>query len=687
MVSLVSAVARKRFICAGAAGAVGAAMLTGVGVAGAAAQLTSPMDLPDGANITYNGTGAQENSGRSLSNAGDVNGDNIDDIIIGAPDASNNSLDHSGSSYIVYGGGSPISSVDLGSLDPSTTGLQIYGAAAEDHSGSSVSGAGDVNGDGLDDVIVGAPVTDINGPDSGSAYIVYGQPNIKAVDIDLADALDPATTGLQIDGSGGDELGFSVSAAGDVNGDGLDDVVAGAPWSYQGGDYFPIGSSFIIFGQSPDNAVNIDLTTPLVPSTTGLRIDAAESDPLTNLGWSVSGAGDINGDGLGDVIIGGYQRSASYGPFGPAATYVVYGTPPGDAANIDLATPLNPANNGFRIDGAAADDYAGIAVSGAGDVNGDNLDDLIIGAPGPNVHEGATTPGSAYIVYGSPEDEAADINLADTTLDPATTGLQIEGAVIGDANGWSVSGAGDVNGDNLDDVIVGAWHASPNGLGEAGSASVVYGSKNKNAANVSLATPLNPATTGFQMDGTRDDDHVGTAVSGAGDINGDGLDDVIASAPYTDVNGSGSGSTYVIYGESAPEPPPIPVPAAQVPLKNCVKIPVDLPINKKRKLTKPRCKTTAGQAVKVNVRVKGASKRGDIRVYKLIRKKNGKTLIRTYRTRAKIVVVWKAPATDGFKEYRTKKTYKIGRSAKRQLVADIHQKSGPSRSRSMPWVR
>ncbi len=643
MVKSASAVSGKRLVCAGATGVVGAALLVGSGVTGASAELTSPIALPGGADFTFTGAAAGDQSGKSVSIAGDVNGDSIDDFIIGAPDASNNDRVSSGSSYIVYGGGAASGAADLDSLNPSTTGLRIDGAAAGDASGTSVSGAGDVNDDGIDDVIVGAPDSEPNGTSSGSAYVIYGQANSAALNIDLADALDPASTGLKIiGGASNDRAGYSVSTAGDVNGDSISDIIVGAPTTSAGGP--PLGSAFIIYGQPSNDAADIDLAVALQPASDGLRISSA--DWFSFMGGSVSGAGDVNGDTLDDVVIGAYGTN-----IGTGASYVVYGVATEDADNIDLATPLEPTSNGFRVEGAGEYSFSGMAVSGAGDVNGDGLDDVIIGEPGGG--EDATTPGNAYVIYGTPKSDAQDFDLATTPLDPATTGLQIDGAVIGDSNGRAVSAAGDVNGDQFADVIVGAIHAND----EAGSASVIYGTARKDAVNVDLATALNPATTGFQLDGATDGDSVGSSVSGAGDLNDDGLADVVVGAPGADVNGEGSGFTSVIYGAVAPEP----TPAAQVPLKNCVKVPVALPKTSKTKLTKPRCKTNAGQAVKVTARA--VSKRGDVRTFKLIKKKDGKTLIKTFKTKTRVTIKWKAPATDDYRKYKVKETYKIGKKA------------------------
>jgi len=663
----------------GMAGAVGATMLVGVGLPTAHAALSSPIDLPGGANVQLDGSGDDDHSGHAVSSIGDVNGDNIDDVIVGAPYASNNSRDTSGSTYIVYGRANPATPVDLSSLNPATTGLRIDGANADDHSGWSVSGAGDVNGDGLHDVVIGAPFDSTDAKWVGSAYVVYGQPNGQATNIDLATALDPATTGFKIDGLGTRSfIGWAVSGAGDVNGDGKDDVIVSADFADTLGRNTN-GAAYVIYGKGNGAAENIDLGNPLVPTSNGFAVNgAADGD---GIGASVSAAGDVNGDGLADVIIG---APWTYSNFGAGTSYIIYGTPTADATNIDLADGLDPTSNGFLVSGTpfpmGTEEYesAGYSVSGAGDINGDNLDDVIIGAPTIAFDE-STQTGSAYVVYGKTNGSAANIDLADTALNPASTGLKITGAAVGDNAGNAVSGAGDVNDDGFDDVLVGAWHASNNGLNEAGSSYVIYGAADQSASNIDLATPLDAATTGIQFDGGAEHDHVGAAVSGAFDMNGDGASDIIIGAPYANTNAEHSGASYVIFGQLKPTP----APAAQVPLKNCVRVPVALPKNRKTKLTKPRCKTNAGQSIRVTA--KAVSKRGDIRTFKLIRKKNGKTFIKTFKNRTRVTIKWKAPATSGYKKYQLTRTFKIGKKAKRQLALPVPEnRSSPATKNGTP---
>ena len=198
-------------------------------------------------------------------------------------------------------------------------------------------------------------------------------------------------------------------------------------------------------------------------------------------GFSVSSAGDVNGDGFDDVIIGAFGADqGGFGYFGES--YVVFGHASGFTASLDLAT-LN-GTNGFRIEGIDAYDNSGHSVSSAGDVNGDGFDDFIIGArygdPG-----GDLTAGESYVVFGKASGFSA-------SLDPATLngtdGFRIDGIDIGDNSGHSVSSAGDVNGDGFDDIIIGAHHADPGGNISAGESYVVFGKASGFSASLDLTS-------------------------------------------------------------------------------------------------------------------------------------------------------------------------------------------------------
>ncbi len=425
--------------------------------------------------------------------------------------------------------GGSLSSLNLISLD-GTDGFRLDGEADGDWAGQSVSGAGDINGDGFDDVIIGASRADPNGNSSGSSYVVFGSGDGFAASYELS-SLD-GTTGFRIDGVTADDLsGHSVSGAGDVNGDGFDDLVIGAYGASPNGT--SSGSSYILFGSAGGFAPTVDLSA--LNGTNGFRLDGNQGSDRS--GYAVSGAGDVNGDGFDDLIVGAYGADPN-GVAQSGSSYVVFGSGSGFTPSLDLSSL--DGTNGFRLDGERLDDRSGRSLSDVGDVNGDGVDDLIIGAPLSDVN--AEHAGSSYVVFGDLAGFAPVLDLS--TLD-GTNGFRLDGTDSFDWSGGSVSGVGDVNNDGVDDLIIGARLTDLNGS-QSGSSYIVFGDAGGFAPTLNLSS-LDGAN-GFRLDGTSAGDRVGASVSGAGDVNGDGIDDMIVGATGADPNGSSSGSTYVIFG-------------------------------------------------------------------------------------------------------------------------------------------
>ena len=480
------------------------------------------------------GIDAFDNSGFSVASAGDVNGDGFADVIVGAYVGDPGGDINAGESYVVFGKASGwATSLDLSTLD-GDNGFRLDGINAGDFFGYSVASAGDVNGDGFDDVIVGARQADPGGDSiAGESYVIFGKPS-WAADIDLT-TLD-GNTGFRLDGiDSSDNSGASVSSAGDVNGDGFEDFIIGAWGGDPGGDY-NAGESYVVFGKTAGWGVAIDLAT--LDGTIGFSLEGIDADDRS--GFSVASAGDVNGDGFDDMIVG--ARASPGGDTYAGEGYVVFGKAAGWGVAIDLATL--DGNTGFRLDGIDAFDFSGRRVASAGDVNGDGFDDVIVGAwqsdPG-----GDNDAGESYVVFGKAAGWGVAIDLA--TLD-GNTGFRLDGIDAYDFSGWSVSSAGDVNGDGLDDMIVGA-RASPGGNTYAGESYVVFGKVAGWTANIDLNS-LN-GTTGFRLDGVAAGDYSGWSVASAGDVNGDGFDDVIIGAKLADLGGDiNAGESYVIFGNN-----------------------------------------------------------------------------------------------------------------------------------------
>ncbi|WP_308189132.1 hypothetical protein [Nostoc mirabile] len=481
--------------------------------------------------FAINGINPNDRSG-NVSSAGDINGDGLDDLIIGA-DGGDPNGGSSGQTYVVFGSKESFAAQFYLSTLNGTSGFAINGINPNDLSGNSVSSAGDINGDGLDDLIIGADGASPNGITSGQTYVVFGSKESFAAQFNLSTL--NGTNGFAINGINQyDSLGNSVSSAGDINGDGIDDVIIGAPFASPNGS--SSGQTYVVFGSKESfAAAQFNLST--LDGTNGFAINGINQD--NSLGNSVSSAGDINGDGVDDLIIG--APFADPNDFS-GQSYVVFGSKGGFGVQFNLST-LN-GTSGFAINGINPEDRLGYSVSSAGDINGDGIDDLIIGAPfaDPN----GDNSGQTYVVFGSNESFAAQFNLS--TLN-GTNGFIINGINKGDGLlGGSVSSAGDINGDGIDDLIIGTNGADPNG-DNSGQSYVVFGSKEGFGAQLNLST-LN-GTNGFAINGINPDDRSGN-VSSAGDINGDGIDDLIIGAPFADPNDNISGQSYVVFGNRAP---------------------------------------------------------------------------------------------------------------------------------------
>lgn len=467
--------------------------------------LGSPAGIGNGnpatASAHLSSTFSIDGLGASVSGAGDVNGDGYADIIVGHP-RYNVDQGIEGAAFVFLG-----SSTGVASATTATAHARVKSSQPEAEFGFSVSGAGDLNGDGYADIVVGAKRYDHGSGNEGAAFVFLGGASGIATG-------DPASAAAQIESDqAGAELGWSVSGAGDVNGDGYSEIIVGAP-NFDAGQPDE-GAAFLYLGGS----LGIQSGSS---ATAAAQIEANQGN--ANLGWSVSSAGDVNGDGYSDVVVGAHDFDA--GQSNEGAAFVFMGGPSGVADGSPASAPAQlEANQGSA-------DF-GRSVSGAGDVNGDGYSDVIVGAP--DFDAGQTNEGAAFVFLGSAS------GIADGN--PTTAAAQLESNQANASLGWSVAGVLDVNADGYSDVAVGA-HRYDSGELDEGAVFVFAGS-------ASGVADGNPTTAMARLQGNQAGAAFGESVSGPGDVDGDGDAEVLVGAGTYDAGQVDEGAAFLFPGRAS----------------------------------------------------------------------------------------------------------------------------------------
>lgn len=402
--------------------------------------------------------------------------------------------------------------------------------------GYTVSSAGDFDGDGVDDLLTGAPVYDnVKEAEAGAAFIVYGKKGeTRYTDLELPYWIDGFSTSL-VPANDARTFGATVAPAGDVNGDGLADVLVGAP-AVAG------GAVWVVFG-SRERAPAIDVAN--MRGTGGFLLTGDSENPI---GGTLAGGGDVNGDGYDDIIVGPGDRGRLSGR---QHVYVIFGKPTGFAASIHLPSRIKDV--GISISGVGS--RFGLSTALNSDLNDDGFDDIVITSPLLQEGGGAAN-GAVTVFYGRR-------NLSDlhaSTRIGWQEGFQVRRPKMRGDSGPSlavVSTGGDVNGDKIDDAVLSAGFAGTNLREVVGY--VIFGQSEKRRQPLEI-DKLKPSD-GYRvmLERTGDVPYLYPStisidtIEIARDVNGDKIDDLLVSTPgfrARDANTMGPGrpAAFLVFG-------------------------------------------------------------------------------------------------------------------------------------------